>query len=228
MKNVLLVFFLLITIQSISFASKPLLTKIKLKDNYRAKPGLKADQLKYYSPRFAIKTEPLRLLTLYRINLSFERNINYQSSYEIELSLKPVRVAREMDFVRALREDCGMNVTLRYKRFVRNEFDDSVMKNYNFLEGAYYAPMLSFGQSRGFDWKEMRVDYYLAGMLDFGKHIMKENLIVDVYFGAGITLNTGDRDFVFNNSHFANQNLAFRIGYRIGFSMETRKLINVS
>ncbi len=168
---------------------------------------------------FAIKTQPISLISG-KYRLSYEQNLSYNRSMEIELG-----VTRRTGLFDTFDDEfVGINSTLRYKMFYRPTSIKMTDIGRNPLHGLYVAPVVSIGSSRSVDHdssygpQRSPQNVFGALMMDLGYQCVVSQVIVDAFVGTGFSLNSENEDFSFNSSHFSAGKAAIRCGFRIGLN----------
>jgi len=169
----------------------------------------------------AIKTQPLQLLTQ-NYKLSYEQNIAFNQSFEVELGL------RVKPFYGMFEENNyapQFNSTFRYKYFYRPTSMKMTDTGKNPLNGLYIAPVASLGNSTSMNYNSSydnsinrASNLYTAGFIDIGYQFTVNRAIVDSFVGVGASLNSENRDFSSNNSHTSLNIAAVRAGFRMGLN----------
>lgn len=172
------------------------------------------------SPRFAIKTQPVQAILMNNFKVSVEQNLSFNRSLEIEAGLNVTPFLFDLDEI-----PTAINLTARYKNFARKSSTKMTDSGANPLQGFYYAPVVSLGNSTNWendfeDLSNFGSNLFLTGMVDVGHQFTINNFIGDVFIGVGLSLNTKNREGSYNNSHFSYSVMAFRMGYRMGLQFE--------
>lgn len=173
------------------------------------------------SRRIAIKTELLEMPFHGKYRISLETYISNNKSMEVEIGYvddplidfnfgpSPPRTNLKQ-----------VDLTLRYKNFFRSPYSSHTKQFRKRLDGLYYAPVLSIGNSDRIDQEDINgtfgQNYYASGFMDIGCQISIGPFIGDLFTGVGIGLNGNNKEFSGNISHVTKDLLALRLGYRMG------------
>ena len=206
MKNILIT--LALSILAITFVNAQNLKNVKFTE-------------KDYVPKFAIKIEPLQAIVLAKYRIGVEASLSHKTSIEIEGGIQSE--PNYFDF--NLRKDpTKFNVTIRYKNFIRTKSEISRGSAKNPLNGVYFAPVFSFGDSARIDGgdnaKQSASNTYGSALLDLGMQVVGEGFLFDIYCGAGVSFNEFNNEFSLNYSHLTYNYYAFRMGVRMGWQFK--------
>ena len=181
---------------------------------------IKIEKLYDSTPRYAIKTQLVKAILFSNFVVSYETNLSYDKSIELEagLQINPLL----LDLVEIPTQ---FNLTGRYKNFSRRKSMKMTDNGANPLQGFYYAPVVSIGNSINYDRSEdlsrrIGTNLFASGMIDVGYQFTINKFIGEVFAGTGISLNSSNTEFSYNNTHGSYKIMAFRFGYRMGLQFE--------